>query len=816
MKIHSIEIEGLWAYRDPQRIDLTGLPLIVGVGENGAGKSAILVHAIVLAFYGRFPTKTTEESINDGSTQGSVSVEFSIGETLYRVNRTFPRSGKATAIVKVQDANQKTTWRPVTENGSREVNAYIAGLLGMDYETASMTWIAEQGQYGKFASSQPTERFKLLAGVFGLNVYAEKAKLAQAKLSAANSKIDGLDGRIAEIEEAMAFAAEAPEVVDGLAGYTDESLETEKGEAQVRVDRVTGTLAELSVGDPQRHVHEAQQALDLVRNERLHLIGMAEDRRTEGNAQKSEAERRHESDVRAADLRHENAVAGAKSRAEHDRLTAESQLTASKAALVQIASAAAALPGLTDERNGHRDDATEARAAAENLAAQLTAATSARASLKTEWDNLKTDILDAEARIAALTHSADGTTEAECFTCQQHLSAKDSLALIASQRRDIADHEARKLVVKQSADTALESITANETARTNLVAQANNQDLAAERAAATVTRAEALIATKPEREQAARNAEMILLTVETNEREQFVVAGEERKAAVRLLDSTLAAAVAATTKIIDAAEGNITKYTVVPSNEIDLDERVAAARIAVAAESSAIEIQRAALEDSRDTARRGLQLVLAEISRRNETASTRRDQKARLESVKADRKVSGADRDLHALLSKAFSPSGIPAMILAGVVEDLNDLINVALERLSRGELSIKISASRELANGNTKNELTVFVETPTGTRAYEGLSGGQKFRVDLAIRTGLSQAIARGTGTPIETFILDEGWGTLDEKGILATVDTVFRLAETTNVITVSHIAAVRDAFPARVEVTMSGLVSSAEVIAA
>ena len=43
MRINSIEIEGLWSYREPQRLDITGHALIVGMRENGAGKSTLLV-----------------------------------------------------------------------------------------------------------------------------------------------------------------------------------------------------------------------------------------------------------------------------------------------------------------------------------------------------------------------------------------------------------------------------------------------------------------------------------------------------------------------------------------------------------------------------------------------------------------------------------------------------------------------------------------------------------------------------------------------------------------------------------------------------
>src|SRR5690554_6664439 len=133
MRIQSIEIEGLWSYRDEQSLDLSDLNLVVGVGENGSGKSMLLVSAILVAFYGKFPTKTVDESITTGASQGRVSVEFTIGDTRYRVGRVYPRVGKATGVVAVQDAEQKTGWRSVTENGVTEVNAYITKLLGMDY-----------------------------------------------------------------------------------------------------------------------------------------------------------------------------------------------------------------------------------------------------------------------------------------------------------------------------------------------------------------------------------------------------------------------------------------------------------------------------------------------------------------------------------------------------------------------------------------------------------------------------------------------------------------------------------------------------------
>ena len=65
------------------------------------------------------------------------------------------------------------------------------------------------------------------------------------------------------------------------------------------------------------------------------------------------------------------------------------------------------------------------------------------------------------------------------------------------------------------------------------------------------------------------------------------------------------------------------------------------------------------------------------------------------------------------------------------------------LERLSDGQLTVSIRTTREIAKGAAQNQVTVYVETPeAGLLPHKSLSGGQKFRVDVAIRIGLWEAM--------------------------------------------------------------------------
>ena len=249
MKIKSIEVEGFWAYRDAQHIDISGIPLLVGVGENGAGKSAILVSAILVAFYGKFPTKTIDESITTGATQGRVSVEFELSGAVYRVARIHPRTGSPTGQVLVQDPAQKSGWRSLMHGkGITETTELITGLLGMDYKTATMTWVAEQGQYGKFATAQPVERFNLLSSIFGLDLYGPKAAGVNARFKEADAAVTRIDGRIAELTETSSDPDDDSTEENSVRTLGEDQLNWKAASLNDEIDRVVIAIAELTAG----------------------------------------------------------------------------------------------------------------------------------------------------------------------------------------------------------------------------------------------------------------------------------------------------------------------------------------------------------------------------------------------------------------------------------------------------------------------------------------------------------------------------------------------------------------------------------------
>lgn len=813
MQIKSIELEGFWSYREAQRVDIGDLDLVAAVGENGAGKSALFVSAVVAAFYGKLPTATADESISTGVNEARVSVEFIIDGTLYRVGRIFTRgAGSHSGGVWVHDGGSGSGWRAISEKNPTSVTSKVVELLGMTYETASMTWIAAQGEYGKFSAALPAQRFKLLSGIYDLDRFAPKAKAAAEKAKAAATNVATITGRLTEIQESILDDEAEAGIADGLAALTDEELVHRTKTSHQEIDRITQALAELNASDPAKQTTEARQALDLARNERLNRLRQAEHELARAQQDRENAARRGDAMRQGARTRYDQSVASAKYRAREARDGAEKALAAARAVLQHISDQEDQIPSLRAAVDSQQQAVTTARATVDALTAQISDATTEKDKLLAEWKQLKAQREEINGRIAMLRGAADHDTK--CYECGTHLTAEVAAALIASQEQELAGITARQAVVGPSGVALKEQITGLTTQRQAAADSAQNADHALRTAEANLVRVASLVASKAERQQAERDAYDALSRVVDDEQEQLDIATEQRSEAIAAATAEQDAATAAADAAAAKAQAALTAASTPDANEVALEEALRDAEARVADGAAAIAQQRAEYEQRRTTLREEGQELGREQVRRHEAAAQHAEQQQRIQQLQTELAAAEADQHLYEALTAAYRPTGIPAMILSGVVEELNEAVNQSLGRLSNGELSVEIRASRETKSGTTENKVFVYVVTPTGTRAYETLSGGQKFRVDLAIRTGLGEVIARTTGTPIRTFILDEGWGSLDERGILSTIETLFRLSEDVNVITVSHIDRVQNEFPSRVEVALVGGSSVAEVV--
>ena len=96
------------------------------------------------------------------------------------------------------------------------------------------------------------------------------------------------------------------------------------------------------------------------------------------------------------------------------------------------------------------------------------------------------------------------------------------------------------------------------------------------------------------------------------------------------------------------------------------------------------------------------------------------------------------------------------------------------------------------------------MISDELGTRPYELYSGGEAFRINFAIRIALSRLLARRAGAQLRSLFIDEGFGTQDARGreqLVAAINSI--QDDFDRILVITHIDELKDAFPARIEVT-------------
>ena len=124
---------------------------------------------------------------------------------------------------------------------------------------------------------------------------------------------------------------------------------------------------------------------------------------------------------------------------------------------------------------------------------------------------------------------------------------------------------------------------------------------------------------------------------------------------------------------------------------------------------------------------------------------------ARVEEAK-DRLAAARDAArLNEELARALGRDGVQAMLIEQSLPELERIANALLDQLTegRGHTQVSLHTQRENASGKTVETLDIHISDDLGTRDYEMYSGGEKFRVDFALRIALSRLLACAPALP-------------------------------------------------------------------
>lgn len=147
-------------------------------------------------------------------------------------------------------------------------------------------------------------------------------------------------------------------------------------------------------------------------------------------------------------------------------------------------------------------------------------------------------------------------------------------------------------------------------------------------------------------------------------------------------------------------------------------------------------------------------------------------------------------------LQEAWSNKGIQNIIITNILPQIENEINYYLNILS-DNMKIKFITKKENKKGKINDTLDILVYDSKGIRNYELYSGGEKTRIDFACHIGMSKFLSKRSGANINTLIIDEGMGTLDQDGVNNFINMVQLLTTIFNkIIIISHIEYIQEFF--------------------
>ncbi len=852
-----LSLSNFMCYRQAN-LDFAGIHVACLAGENGAGKSALL-DAITWALWGKSRARRDDELIRLGEDEMAVEFTFGLGEQAYRVLRRRKGGKRGSSLLDLQVQKPPSVpptrgdggrWRSIAESGIRATQEKIGRVLRLDYDTFVNSAFLRQGRADEFTVKTAAERKRVLGDILGLDrwtVYEERAK---ERLRGIKTEAEVIELRLREIEAELARRPEYEAQLQAAQAAVAE-LSVAFREAQAAYQRVETTRTEL------RHA-EAQitELAERIAQAERELATLAEEwAAREKRLAEYESLLAQAGEIKAGYAAYQRAVEqeralGAKLRqsvelderrraleaqlfeARH-RLETERKIVAQHIVELESRQPDELLVAEYDEVQAQLALLAQLSEGREAARADLVRIAEEQAELRAHNEALRVEMDALREKITLLERAG-----AECPLCEQPLTDEHRLQLLGqfqTEGRARGDaYRANQATAKELTERAraLEGqIAEGDQILSTLPALQRRGAVLAERLDQGRQAAEALDDARGELARVEQRLTAEGYAPEVRAELAQVLAQAEELGYDAAAHETARRAV---------AEGQVfaDRKAQLSAAQTGMEEERAALKRLEKAEQrwqkqvEAEQARRAELEQKAGELRERLKdapAVEAELQRvRGEEAAARQRLGAaqqRLEACKvleqqqADklkrRDELATEQSIYEELRTAFGVRGVPAMIIEAAVPEIEAEANRLLARMTGGCMHVRFDTQRETLAGEVRETLEIKIADELGTRPYENYSGGEAFRVNFAIRIALSKLLARRAGAQLQTLVIDEGFGTQDARGRERLVETINAIQDDfARVLVVTHIDELKDAFPARIQVTKTPEGSVVEVI--
>ncbi len=842
----SLRMRNFMCYREAvPALNFDGIHVACLCGDNGSGKSAIF-DAITWALWGKASRGRNEDIISTGRNEMEVELEFYNGDNHYRIIRKFNRSSgsKSSQVMLDLQVIHESRYQSIAEHIVKDTQEKINRLLHLDYATFTNSALLLQGKANEFSIKIPSERKDILSRILDLTFYDELEADAKAEAEKNRNAYAVIERELQTIDQK---AAEKPgletalkQVQDSLAGIEQnmKTVETELQDLRQKKEALAARdeqfkLIQKQIAGKAEDMQAAQTRLDaaLKNIQRFNnVISGAVDIERGYAVYQDLAAREMELNAR---FRQYHDLTQRKNRIENLIASLQNALNSERKGLAVSISELEKRCGQTEELKKKQEELVRQQTQLVQSEADLTArqklikdTTGLISSISAVNSQLMAAMEEIRRKMAMISHAS-----AVCPLCERELGPDEhrrishKLELELQQNVSATRENTKKIALLKVDLSTIEKEARDIEAWLRAEREkCGRQATLIEKALNEADKASAELAEKRPR----------LEQIEASLKDRSFAAAEFKE--LDLVDQEIRKLDYDQTRHekITRDKNNAVKYELLfkELNEarlrIEQEERTAADNRTVI---SRLQSEIAALKQETDLLAIDLaglpaiinQLKTAEEKQRTLQAEERkvRDHAAQLrENIRQIDALKEEKKDkehklrkhkeaesIYAELARCFSKKGIQALIISEALPEISNEANDLLGRMTDNRMSLRLEAQKTLKKGDQVETLDILISDEMGFRNYEMYSGGEAFRIDLALRIAISRLLVRRAGASMPILIIDEGFGTQDSASLEKLIDAINYIQDDfEKIFIITHLEELRDKFPVIINVTKTG----------
>lgn len=845
----TLKLKNFLSYRDDVPVlNLEDVHVACLCGPNGHGKSAIL-DAITWVLWGKARGRTHDQLVHEGQNEMSVGMEFENEGQRYNVIRRFSRARRNTQSSLELLIQSNGDWVPITLDTVKQTEVLIERTVNMDYETFVNSAYLIQGRADLFTMSTPSQRKNVLSSILGLSVYDRLSERAKRNLKDSQSTLDlgdeiirrlelgianreGLENNLVEVTQEISHSESAFNLVESELSLSRKHLTLMQARRE-EINEIEQTAEKIKswfvtsgseITDIQSRLRKWNNLI--VRSDEIEIgYTQLQDARDELSRLGIQLNNVNEMERELASL--ETLIKSSKDKLQFDLSNIHKKISHELEPLVSI------IPDLEEKAVFNNQSIKELKVLEieiDDLSEKQKHLLVEAEGLKAQNEALKVEGQSTRGKLELLVaHSHDG--EVACPLCNSMLGNQGrsnlEISYQAEIQRQLEFYGQQNNRIKHLSDQASQLEAQVKQKRGTF--QDNKTTLEEERVRLGILRNEA--------EQASLQIEHEKLSVLKIERElendNFAlnesIRSKEIKSQLKEIafDYNSFEILAKRTEALKQWEVEHQGLTEANSRLNDDQKSLGLALTRhQQAEDELKRIQGQLAQTNEDLAGLPeLETLVNEIESRYSELLKRKNElhvfhgsitqqlnqisetELELKSKKDSRFEIENELSMLSDLAIAFGRGGVQALLIEAAIPRLEDETNVLLSRMTDGRMVLQLHTQRERRSSKADDPietLEVTISDEIGTRPYEMFSGGERFRVDLALRIALSKLLAWRSGAQLPTLFIDEGFGTQDAEGRDKIVDVIKAIEDQfQRILVITHMEEIQEAFPVRIEVS-------------